>query len=208
VTVPPQGTGQPAARGTVVPPGRYHRVERGQTLWKIARLYGLELQELLDANAISDSSKVSSGQLLRIPGNPAAASLRPSAVQLPEDEEFIWPVRGRLLPVAGDQTSDPRKGVAIVPAGRDVVVASRSGKVVFYSDDFLDLGKTLILEHADGFWTVYGRNAEVFVKVGDVVPRGTAIARAGRAGRDPATYLYFEIRKGHVPQNPNFYLPR
>ncbi|MCX5709267.1 MAG: M23 family metallopeptidase, partial [Candidatus Omnitrophica bacterium] len=51
------------------------------------------------------------------------------------------------------------------------------------------------------------RNSELFVKAGDNVLKGTLIAKAGSAGRDKNTYLHFEIRKGHVSQNPYFYLP-
>jgi len=209
VTVPPQGGVTPPSRQApgVAITGKYHRVEKGQTLWKIARLYGLELQDILDANHITDSGKISSGQLLLIPpaGRPAARG--PAAAG--EDEGFIWPLRGRVLASFGESLNNSvNRGITIAPAGRDTVVASRGGKVVFYNDDFLDLGKTLILEHDGGFWTVYGRNAEVFVKAGDYVAQGSPLAKAGRAGRDRAEYLYFEIRKGRVPQNPNFYLPR
>lgn len=211
--IPAKGPGQVSPGAGVLPPGTYHKVERGQTLWKISRMYGLELQELIEANAITDSAKISTGQLLRIPGDkkplPVLPAPGPGQSVPSDDEEFIWPVRGEVLFSYGEERdSGVSRGIAIAPGRSDMVVASRSGRVVFYSADFLDFGKTLIVEHPDGFWTVYGRNAEVFVKIGDVVQRGTAIGKAGRGGRDPGRYLYFEIRKGHVSQNPNFYLPR
>jgi lipoprotein YgeR len=208
--VPRQAEG-PAHGVPVLPPGRYHKVEKGQTLWRISRLYGVELQELVNANNINDSTKIVTGQLVRIPGDHAlVAPPRPGVAAAPDDEDFIWPVRGKVLFAFGDSdATGANRGIAISPpADRDIVVASRSGKVVFCSDNFLDLGKIVIIEHAGGFRTVYGRNAEIFVKAGDVVFQGASIARTGRAGRDPARYLYFEIRKGHIPQNPNFYLPR
>ncbi len=88
------------------------------------------------------------------------------------------------------------------------VVASRRGKVVFCNPDFSSYGKTIIIDHGDGFNTVYAGNSQVFVKVGDEVQKGTPIAKVSSgetAGIN--TYLHFEIRKGYVAQNPYFYLP-
>jgi len=210
VTVPPQGgavISRPAPGGAPAG-GRYHRVDKGQTLWKISRMYGVELQDILDANRMADSGKISVGQLLLIPGGARATEPRAPAAA-GDDEDFVWPLRGRVLASFGDPVNSAvSRGITIAPAGHDTVLASRSGKVVFSADNFLDLGKTLIIEHDGGFWTVYGRNAEIFVKAGEYVAQGSALAKAGRAGRDHAVYLYFEIRKGHMPQNPNFYLPR
>jgi murein DD-endopeptidase MepM/ murein hydrolase activator NlpD len=66
----------------------------------------------------------------------------------------------------------------------------------------------LIIDHGDGFSSVYARNSEVFIKVGENIKKGTVIAKVGSAGRDKNEYLHFQIRKGHIPQNPNFYLRR
>jgi murein DD-endopeptidase MepM/ murein hydrolase activator NlpD len=98
------------------------------------------------------------------------------------------------------------KGINIQTYGSPNVVASRSGKVVFYDDNFKDFGKTIIIDHGDGFSTVYARNSQVFIKIGDYVQRGTLIAKAGSTDRDKNTYLHFQIRKGYIPQNPYFYL--
>ena len=125
------------------------------------------------------------------------------------DEDFSWPVRGKIVSGFSQLVNHTiNKGINIEPSRSLDVLASRSGKVAFYNDDFLDLGKTLIIEHAGGFWTVYARNQEVYVKPGDVITKGTTIAKAGIAGRDKNVYLHFEIRKGSKSENPLFYLPR
>jgi murein DD-endopeptidase MepM/ murein hydrolase activator NlpD len=79
--------------------------------------------------------------------------------------------------------------------------------VVFYSQDFGIFGKTIILEHPEGISSVYARNSEVYVKVGDTVAKGAVLARVGSGGKDSRKYLHFEIRKGHIAKNPLFYLP-
>ena len=100
------------------------------------------------------------------------------------------------------------KGINIQPYSGSDVVAARSGRVVFYADNFGGYGKTIIIEHEDGLSTVYARNQSVFTKAGESVQKGAVIAKAGSAGRDKNTYLHFEIRKGHIAQNPYYYLPR
>jgi hypothetical protein len=186
-------------------PGVYHRVEKGQTLWTISKIYNMDLEELARVNRISDAAKVEAGQQVFIP---FAQKLCP----IPEKNvsgDFIWPLKGRVIGEFSQTYGNMiNKGVNIQPSSAGAeVVASRSGRVVFYAPDFDVYGKTVILDHGDGFMTVYARNAEVYVKPGDRVEKGSIIARAGSAGRDKAVYLHFEIRKGYLPQNPNFYLP-
>lgn len=200
-----------ASTPTVIPPkkaeasGIYHRVEKGQTLWNISKMYNLDLEELAKVNHISVASQVESGQLLFIPFRQKYCPTPVKTV----NEDFIWPLKGKVITDFGVVASNMiTKGINIKPySNNEDVVAARSGKVVFYSPDFENYGKTIIIDHGDGFLSVYARNSQVFVKVGEQVVRGSAIAKAGFAGRDKATYLHFQIRKGVTPQNPNFYLP-
>ena len=179
-------------------PGIYHRVEKGQTLWRISKLYGVDLDEVARINHIPDTANIETGQLIFIPH-------RQRQLPMPDiytSDDFIWPIRGRVIATFGQTFNNMlNKGINIQPYNNFDVVASRSGKVIFYKDNFGYFGKTLIIDHGDGFSTVYARNAQVFIKVGDNVPKGTVVAKANK------TYLHFEIRKGYIPQNPFFYLP-
>jgi len=187
-------------------PGFYHRVEKGQTLWRISKAYNVDLDEIAGINHIPDTASIEENQLIFIPGHKKEKRAIPAA-GAPDD--FIWPIRGRVIAAFG-QTSDNmiNKGINIQPQNNLDVVCSRQGKVVFYAGDFGGFGKTIIINHGDGFSTVYARNSEAFIKVGENVAQGALIARAGSSGRDRNTYLHFEIRKGRIPQNPFFYLPR
>ena len=99
------------------------------------------------------------------------------------------------------------KGINIqAPYGSDVF-ASRSGLVGFYAEDLGGLGKTIIIDHGDGFLTVYSGLSSASVKVGEGISQGRQIAKLGHAENDKSSYLHFEIRKGHIPQNPYYYLP-
>jgi murein DD-endopeptidase MepM/ murein hydrolase activator NlpD len=185
-------------------PGVYHRVERGQSLWRISKLYDIDLDDLARANDIADATKIEIGQSIFIPNRKKAI---PRAKKGSYDE-FIWPLKGRVISAFGSITGTMiNKGVNIEPASGNEVVAARSGKVIFCSDDFADYGKTMIVDHEDGFFTVYARNEKILTRLGEKVQKGEVVAKAGSAGRQKNVYLHFEIRKGHLPQNPYFYLP-
>ncbi|MDD4953605.1 MAG: peptidoglycan DD-metalloendopeptidase family protein [Candidatus Omnitrophica bacterium] len=185
-------------------PGIYHRVEKGQTLWKISQIYQTDLDTLASINRILDATKIEENQLIFIPGQKKeiTAALKDSS------DDFIWPLRGKVIASFGQAFGNMvNKGINIQPYQNQDVVAARSGKVTFSSENFGPFGKTIIIEHGDGFSTVYARNSRLLVKAGDGVQRGTSIAKVGASGRDKAAYLHFEVRKGHLSQNPVFYLP-
>ena len=186
-------------------PGIYHRVKRSETLWKISKMYDVDLGELARVNRILDSTTIEVGQLLFIPNR---QTVKPATLRY-SSEDFIWPIKGRVIATFGETYNNMiNKGINIQPHSGTEVVASRSGRVVFYANGFGGYGKTIIIEHGDGLSTVYARNSEVFIKAGESVQKGAVIAKAGSAGRDKNTYLHFEIRKGHIPQTPYYYLPR
>jgi len=185
---------KPVAPGV---PGVYHKVEKGQTLWRISKMYDVDLDEIVQMNHISDATSIEIGQLIFIPQLRQEAP-RPRIQSSLED--FIWPIRGRVISSFGQTTNSMvNKGLNIQANSTSDVLASRSGRVVFYSPNFKGYGKTIIIDHGDGFMTVYARNSDCLVKAGDSILKGAVIARVN-------SYLHFEIRKGCIPQNPNFYL--
>ena len=185
--------------------GIYHKVVKGQTLWKVSKIYGVDLEELARVNRITDTTAIEVGQQIFIPNR---SKPEEQIVKYSDSDDFIWPVSGRVTGSFGQTINSMlNKGINIQPYGSSDVLAARGGKVVFTDDDFAGFGKTIIIEHSDGLFTVYARNREIFVKAGDSVQKGAIIARVGRAGRDRSTYLHFEVRRGYISQNPLFYLP-
>jgi len=183
----------------------YHRVAPGETLWKISRVYGVEIDDIIRLNHLTDSSVIEPGQALLIP----AVSKREESPVRPAGEEFIWPLKGRIISTFGVNYHNLiNKGINIQVAPGTDILAARGGKVVFYSTGLGNYGNTLIIDHGDGLRSVYSRIAENFVQPGDIVQKGALIGKAGSGCRDKNVYLHFEIRKGALPQNPLFYLPR
>ena len=172
-------------------------------------MYNVSLEEIVRINNISDATQVEEGQLILIPGE----RREPKAVAAPVSSspsgydagEFIWPLKGKVISTFGQTYNFMlNKGINIRPYGNPDVLASRPGRVVFCDDNFKSYGKTVIIDHGDGFLTVYAMNSEIFIRPGDTVPQGKRIARCGPA-KDQ--YVHFEIRKTHKSENPLFYLP-
>ena len=70
------------------------------------------------------------------------------------------------------------------------------------------MGLLVVLEHGDGFLSLYGHNQDVVMEVGEWVSPGTVVAHVGDSGGQAAAGLYFEIRKNGKPQNPKGWLAR
>jgi len=188
-------------------PGFYHEVTRGETLWGISKLYDVDLSGILRANRLPDASKIEVGQLIFVPGQKKEHQEN-NYVRPVKYENFMWPVKGSVVSYFGSTKNlVSNKGIDIRAKDGGSVLASRSGKVTFVSDQLEGYGKTIIVDHLDGFETVYAYNAQNFVTTGQVVKKGDVIARVGKTGRANGPTVHFEIRKRHKPQNPFYYLP-
>ena len=114
------------------------------------------------------------------------------------------PVRGRLTVRFGTRRplGDLKwKGIFLAtPSGREVK-AVFGGRVVF-ADWLQGYGLLLILEHGDGYMTLYGNNESLTQQVGDQIEAGSVIALTGNTGNIARSGLYFEVRHQGKPRNP------
>ena len=118
-----------------------------------------------------------------------------------------WPVQGRVVSAFGSNDGGrPNDGIDIsVPQGTPVK-AAENGVVIYAGDGLKELGKTILVRHADGLVTVYGHVSKIDVKRGDDIKRGQQIASSGMSGAAKQPQLHFEVRKNSKPVNPASYL--
>ena len=114
-----------------------------------------------------------------------------------------WPVAGQLTARFGDTRASGVKweGVVIATERDAPVKAVAAGRVV-YADWLPGLGLLVIVDHGEGYMSLYGHNDRLLKAVGESVGVGEAIAAAGDTGGRAAPELYFEIRRGGKPVNP------
>ena len=118
--------------------------------------------------------------------------------------ELEWPARGRLAQRFGTQlagTGLTSRGVFIETREGDSIHAISPGRVA-YADWLRGFGLLLILDHGDGFMSLYGHNQAIYKDVGEWVDEGEVIAAAGRSGGYSTPGLYFELRSRGRPVDP------
>lgn len=123
---------------------------------------------------------------------------------------FEWPVSGRVAKAPGRalrQGGARWAGVLIDGPPGDPVRAVAGGKVVF-ADWFRNLGKLVIIDHGDGYLTLYGNNRTVSARAGDSVQAGDTIATVGGGSGDMPAGLYFELRSHGEPLDPRGWFAR
>lgn len=124
--------------------------------------------------------------------------------------KLTWPVAGTLLHDFGQpRVSDQVKWNGVVlaaPRGREVR-AIYHGRVVF-SDWLSGLGLLVIVDHGEGYMTLYGYNETTLKTAGDWVAPGDVIATVGDSGGQARASLYFELRRGTQPLNPRHWVTR
>jgi murein DD-endopeptidase MepM/ murein hydrolase activator NlpD len=214
----PLGTGDDHAEPELV--GTTHVVEKGETLYRIARAYGIEPRELMEANGINDPRTLAPGQELFVPGAPRPVDVPPlaagSASAAREPDELLprkggtgalqWPLKGVLYRGFGVKQGQRHDGIDLSAPEGTPVRAAAAGEVIYVGTQS-GYGLIVIVRHAGGLITLYAHNSEGLVKDGDRVEAGTPVAKVGQTGRTSGPHLHFEVREGTRPRDPLQFLP-
>jgi septal ring factor EnvC (AmiA/AmiB activator) len=129
-----------------------------------------------------------------------------------QDNGVFAALRGKLrLPAKGDVTNKfgaaredsgiSWKGLFIRAAEGSEVHSIASGRVVF-ADWLRGFGNLLIVDHGEGYMSLYGNNQALLKRVGDDVKPGDTVASIGNSGGNPVSGVYFELRYKSKPMDP------
>jgi murein DD-endopeptidase MepM/ murein hydrolase activator NlpD len=191
----------------------HHTVRRGQTLYSIARAYGVPLQRIVQANGIKNPSRIRAGARLVIPDviHPpllmAAPSVRKAnpAPPLPASlaAGLPWPVEGLVVsPFASPRRDHQHQGLDIrVPEGTPVRAVA-GGVVTMAAESYGSYGRLVMLQHDDGVTSYYGHNMKNLVAAGQRVEAGEPVALAGHSGNASCDHLHFEVHVKGLPIDP------
>ncbi|MGH8277319.1 MAG: murein hydrolase activator EnvC family protein, partial [Steroidobacteraceae bacterium] len=117
--------------------------------------------------------------------------------------KLAWPVSGRLVARFGEARAGGVRwdGVLVATERGAAVKAVCAGRVI-YADWLPGLGLLAIVDHGDGYLSLYGHNERLYKAAGERVAAGDTLAAAGDSGGSSRPELYFEIRKGGKPVDP------
>jgi septal ring factor EnvC (AmiA/AmiB activator) len=192
---------------------------------ELAALKGAQQKRTQAVAAIDSQIKTRGGEIKRLESQARGlekliADLRkalqsaPVATQAPFEPlrgKLPWPVQqGKVLARFGQ----PRAGGSLKWQGM-LIGTDRGSRVrapfagrVAYADWLPGMGLMIVLDHGGGYLSLYGHNEEVFKKVGDPVAAGDVIGAVGDTGGHNQPALYFEVRRGREPVNPENWLQR
>jgi murein DD-endopeptidase MepM/ murein hydrolase activator NlpD len=176
---------------------RYHMLEEGETLYRVSKIYGTTVEELIEVNNITDYTDIPAGTMLKIPGAVVSSWL-------------IWPLPGKISSGFGKRGRGFHWGIDIPAPGGTPIRAAADGLVLISADGlrgFSGYGRIVIIEHGGGISTLYAHNSKNDVKAGTCIRSGEVIGEVGTTGNATGSHLHFEVRKNGKPVNPINYLP-
>ena len=189
--------------------------QRKQTLAKINTTISSKDKALQD---MLEDRRQLQALLQKVSRASTSLAAAPSYVPLPNaGEKFSsrrgrlpWPTQGRITHGFGSTQVEGQlqwNGVMIGATAGQQVQAVHYGRVVF-ADYFRGQGLLVIIDHGEGYLSLYAHNQNLFKKAGDAVKAGEAIASVGNTGGQNAAGLYFEIRYQGKAINPVDWLAR
>jgi murein DD-endopeptidase MepM/ murein hydrolase activator NlpD len=196
--------------------GVYHVVERHQTLYRICKTYGVDLNRVASLNGIPDPSKIETGQRIFIPGakkvlkveiyiDDVAAEQGEKAKIVYRKLDFIWPVEGKVTDVFTEAENKKHQGIDISSPLGTPIKASNAG-MVMYSNHIKGYGNVVIIRHSEEYVTVYAHNQVNLVEEDTWVEKGQIIGKVGKTGRATGPHLHFEIRRNNKVMDPMLFL--
>lgn len=198
--------------------GVSHTVKAGDTLEGIAKKYGVDSQAIFGFpfNDIPDDQKLAVGQVLIVPeGTPPEVKAPPKlkavpqylaqgpsspVFEAPSGGGFVWPTASSGI---SQYFAWYHPGIDLPNRSSPPIVASDGGVVIVAGwPDNYGYGNRVVLDHGNGYQTLYAHMSNIYVSVGQKVSRGETLGQMGSTGRSTGTHLHFEIRYKGRALNP------
>lgn len=155
---------------------------------------------------VVNTNKQKSEPQTKISSNPAKQLPKISARS---SNKFSWPVRGKVLSQYGAKNGGLfNDGINIGAQQGTAVRASENGVVAYAGNEVKGMGNLIIIQHSDGWMTVYAHLDSMSVRRGTRVGVGDVIGKIGKTGKVGKPQLHFEIRKGTKAYDPIAYLKK
>ena len=163
---------------------------------RLRRMVGADI--VPDRVALSSTLPIAPAILAASPGDPAVYETGPSLPRHWPLDERGYVTRGQAL---ADSSQEEHPGIDIaVPVGS--IVRAAGGGIILQTGEHAAYGRFVLLEHPDGYQSMYGHLSRILAVQGAAVAAGEVIARSGNTGRSSAPHLHFEIRLNGISIDP------
>jgi len=202
-------------------PGVLHTVKEGDTLESVAKMYKADPQAIAEYefNNLKEPYTLTPGQKIIVPNG--EKPYQPRLVTLPDGRQvlvgapkglgrFVWPAQGWVTTRFGEWVDGKaHRGIDISAYPGAPIYAADAGAVI-HAGPLGNYGLAVIIDHGNGYQTLYGHLSVYYPKVGQSVRRGQAIGKMGATGKTippGAVHLHFEMLLWGGLVNPLKYLP-
>lgn len=196
-----------ASNQTKPVPEGYYRVQSGDTLYRIAKRYGQNVQTLVAWNNLPNSSKIEVGQVLRVRRDAAANPSASRSVTPVNRLQLQWPVDNGSNSIIQRYNGVTNKGIDISGYRGQTVKAAAAGQVIYVGEGVRSYGKLILISHNTSTITAYAHNDNILVQKDQNVRAGQPIGNMGSTDSDRVK-LHFEVRINGKAVDPMTHLPR
>lgn len=194
--------------------GVFHKVAKGDTVYSIAKRYDIDPQGIVNYpfnTFMNDETfELAIGQAIMVPEgvkpeevqwSPVARvkQITPDAGTVVASGQFVWPTSGTIT----QNFAWYHPGLDIANRAAPPILAADAGKVIVsgWVDNY-GYGNRVIIDHGNGYRTLYAHMQKIYVVVGQTVQRGDQLGQMGSTGRSTGTHLHFEVSRNGVKLNP------
>ncbi len=192
--------------------GQYVYVEKSGGMARVAKRYGVTVEELKNANP---DKSFNGNEWLFVPSKVGIAYLLRDTYVVEDyghlgTGRFLWPVPNfyKVSSHFGQRGRRHHDGIDIPAPKGTPIVAVDSGVVIYSDNGIRGYGNMIVLSHGDDVFTVYAHNTKNKVDKGEKVKKGETIALVGNTGRSTGPHLHFEIRVKSTVRNPAQFLSK
>jgi murein DD-endopeptidase MepM/ murein hydrolase activator NlpD len=193
--------------------GILHKVQKGDTVYSIARKYDSSAQAIVDFPyntftndetfelAIGQTVVVPDGVMPEVlPWSPIARvkQITPDAGTVVASGSFVWPASGSIT----QRFSWYHPAIDIANSAAPAVLSADSGTVLVPPFMAGGYGNYVVIDHGNGYKTLYAHLSQIYVRSGQTVARGAAIGKMGSTGRSTGVHLHFEVSLNGSRLNP------
>jgi murein DD-endopeptidase MepM/ murein hydrolase activator NlpD len=194
--------------------GISHKVQKGDTVYSIAKHYDTSAQAIVDFpyNTFTNDEtfELAIGQTIIVPDGVKPAEIlwspiarvrqiTPDAGTVTASGNFVWPVGGTIT----QRFSWYHPAIDIANNAAPDVVAADAGTILIAGwPDNAGYGNRVLIDHGNGYRTLYAHLAVIYVVPGQTVRRGDRIGKMGSTGRSTGIHLHFEVSLNGSRLNP------